>query len=709
MRAAVELLEDRIAPALLLNPRTVVFRDLDDRLAEIKLSQPLFNAATIESVLTFDAGSVDGNDTSPQQLQEINFSGLPVKTAHPLSISVFVLPAHSSKQAFVDVGFVDAPGIDLGKVDIHGDLGAIVAGTGTSNDTALSRLLVHSMGALGVASQAAGGTLTSSIAGSVKLLAAKSDLNGVDLEIAGSLRTLQIGGNLVGEAAAQSGSVEVAGSIGSAHVAGAIEGGAGPGSGEIFAESIRTAKIAGSIVGGAGNSSGALFTNAGLGRLEIDGDVRGGSGTNSGSIVADGAIRSATLGGSILGGVGTDSGQVTSLDNLHRLRVAHDLAGGAGSGSGEIVCEGNLLRSLVILGAVSGGAGSFSGFIQDGGNAGRIQIHGGMTGAAADSALIEVEGNLSALSIGSSLLGGSGASSGEVFVQGNLGSLTIHGGLFGGTAVDTGLLQIGGNAREVRVDGSVVGGGVSASGEIFSGGVAKSVHIRGDLQGGSVTGTAGATASGYLQAASFGRIVIGSSIIAGENDGTGVLAASGSIRAMNQIGSLQVGGGLLGNVGEPIIISAQGVSLVSGDRRDVALGKLQIGGGVQFAEVLAGYSPALQPVDGHAQIGVVHVRGDWTASDLVAGIQAGSAAGFGTVADSVIPDPVTGVSILSRIARVVIGGAVLGDAGALNEYGFEAETIGAFLVGGHLLPAKSFADGLTIAPTGDVTVREVSP
>ena len=156
----------------------------------------------------------------------------------------------------------------------------------------------------------------------------------------------------------------------------------------------------------------------------------------------------------------------------------------------------------------------------------------------------------------------------------------------------------------------------------------------------------------------------------------------------------------------PVVLSARGQAIPSATS-DVAIGKITIGGRVERALILAGYS-STTPLNGNAQIGSVTVGGDWRASSLVAGIQDFAADGFGNGDDIVYPTPAVD-GIFSRIASVTIKGRITGTGTAGDHYGFTAQQIGAFKAGGVKLSLTEATDsGFNLAPiTNDVTVREV--
>src|SRR5262249_29691987 len=98
-------------------------------------------------------------------------------------------------------------------------------------------------------------------------------------------------------------------------------------------------------------------------------------------------------------------------------------------------------------------------------------------------------------------------------------------------------------------------------------------------------------------------------------------------------------------------------------------------------------------------------------SNLVAGVAAGADGNFGTADDAKISGTGTTDSptIISKIASITINGQVLGTVGGTDHYGFVAELIGAFSVGGTAFPLHAGPDNdvCDVGATGDVTVREV--
>src|SRR5476651_1593718 len=85
----VEELETRLAPAAMINSTTLRFTDVDSDLVTVQFSKPLLTAANVGSVFTFNSPL---GDVGPQQLQEINLTGLAAAAANGVSISITAVP-----------------------------------------------------------------------------------------------------------------------------------------------------------------------------------------------------------------------------------------------------------------------------------------------------------------------------------------------------------------------------------------------------------------------------------------------------------------------------------------------------------------------------------------------------------------------------------------------------------------------------------------
>jgi hypothetical protein len=408
--------------------------------------------------------------------------------------------------------------------------------------------------------------------------------------------------------------------------------------------------------------------NGALGKLVVKSDVNG--------IVinsfagADGKIGSVTIGGSFIGGPASGGGDIFASGNIGPVKIGQDLQGGAGMDTGVIRC-GGALASVTIGGSLRGGTGSPSGQIQCGKDIGPVKIGRDVCGGA-----IRVGGKLASLSVGGSLLGG-----------------TFNG-----------------------------------AGSIVSGGDMGAVTIGGDIVGGDCTTAFFVDETGYISGRRIASLTVGGSIRAGVDAGAGSLTKNASIRSQNDIGPITVRGGLIGTAhtdgssadGDftPVVISARGqANLALTARADSAIKSLTVGGRVERAEILAGYSVDLVPLNADAQIGNVTVGGDWIASDLVAG--AVSNGGFGDADDAKISGGGTTdrAFVVSKIARITIQGHVFGSDGGTDQFGFVAQQIGSFKVGNTSVGLTSgFANDpfvltdfrLQIGETDDVRVVEIA-
>jgi hypothetical protein len=646
---SIEPLESRIAPATLVNPTTVSYTDLDGDAVTVKVSAGTFiftgpNGGGSNS-LTFTAANAGGGQQLKQIfLQSADFSGA------NLTVSVVKKPGGDG---LANVGEI-ITGRDLGAVSINGDLGDILCGDAiTDTGFGLKSLTVRSMGRFfGSTGGGVGNgdnTLESHVFGTLGKLVVKGDVENSWLHVTGNMGddmhgiigSVSIGGSLIGGSTRRAGGIECSGDIG-------------------------TVKIGRDLQGGTAEAAGYINSVTGkIGSITIGGSVIGGSGQDAGGIHGSVSLGSMKIGGSLIGGSGRFSAQIQiSSGSINQLKIGGDIVGDNAEQAGFV--NAFTIGSATVGGSAVGAAGRFSG-----------SIFGG-------SAL------LGPVKIGGSVIGGSGNDSGSIGANGKVGNVTVGGSVIGGTDAGT--------------------GGISGGGDM---GVVK---IGRDLVGGSILGTTPDLGfSGYIQ--SEGRIAsvtIGGSVISGIDTSTsGDLFADGSIRAGDDIGSLTVKGSLIGhaNTGtgaSPVTISARGQDAMSPAltaTSDMAIGRVTIGGRVEFASILAGYNTILVAKNANAQIGPVKVGGDWIASNIVAGVMDTGAAGFGDAGDSMIG----GGTNIAKIASIVIGGQVVGTPGA-DRFGFVSHMIGSFKAAGFTAPfvaaATSEAFELALA-SGDVTVREV--
>jgi hypothetical protein len=232
-------------------------------------------------------------------------------------------------------------------------------------------------------------------------------------------------------------------------------------------------------------------------------------------------------------------------------------------------------------------------------------------------------------------------------------------------------------------------------------GVLKSAVINGNLTGSqSIDTTAEVVQSGYIQAGEIVSLNIHGNVTAGVNTSTGELANCGAIRSSSDIGSLVIGGNVVGTSANPVVISGQqGSAAVNTRTADQAIGAVKIGGSATYLNLLAGYSPDVSkttsgttdpagaplgtPVDGSAQINTVLIKGNLAASNIVAGAQPNATTGqFGTTGDTLIKTKVN-ANAISRIANLIVTGTAIGDdTNSGDTFGIVAQDLASVIVQG---------------------------
>lgn len=407
----IEILEERIAPAVLFHYVDV---DGDDVTMKISKGHPS------DLALTFDANG--------HQLEKVDLTN-PVFKGADVSITGKHSPGNGG-DGFVNVGYIDATGVDLGVVRIDGDLGRIDAGDGINNATALKELIVHSLGRLGASTQEAGGNLDSHIKGSLNVLRVQSDLAGMvrvalseplpldeattRAGVAGTdsakIGPVTVGGSVRG------GSILSSGGIGLVHIMGSMMAGTGENSGSIeTGGNLAGIVVGGSLVGGNGSFSGSIGSGGDIGFVVIGGSVEGGDGYGSGAISGAGKMGSVTIKGSLIGGMGSGadfSGSISDIGgDLNSVKIGGNLEGGAATRAGGVFASGKLLH-VAIDGSVISGTGLLSGAIQSAETIRTIVVQGSILGNADNPVIISAPGGAlravrSDVAIGNVLVSGS--------------------------------------------------------------------------------------------------------------------------------------------------------------------------------------------------------------------------------------------------------------------------------------------------------------
>lgn len=358
--SVIESLEERIVPATLVSPYLVTFLDTDGDKVTVASSKPIFKADTVNEMFQFDRGFVNRSNALHQQLQGIK---LRIPGVHAAGVNLMIRATHSrTGDGFVRVGSIDAQSIDLGWVWVDGDLGRIVAGDANVKTPGLRELSVDSLGRFGTTTQASGGSLQSVISGELTdlIVATSVVYASVRTEHGGDVGKIQIGQSLMGGAGFGSGQIWADGDIRNVNV-GNISGGSGENSGSIRSEgTINNVLVKQNIAGGEGKNSGTLFSHLATNVILINGDVRGGGGERSGRISSDEGLRHVTVKGSLIGGSNTGTGGIESSGAIGVVRIGKDIRGGRVSSESEFVTSGFILgdriKTVIVSGSIYSGS-----------------------------------------------------------------------------------------------------------------------------------------------------------------------------------------------------------------------------------------------------------------------------------------------------------------------------------------------------------------
>lgn len=166
--------------------RMVSFTDVDGDLVIIRLSKGSLDPT--QFLLTHP------NALGGATLQEIDFThhGIPAGA----SLTITARPGPLGGNGLVNVGYLNAAGLDLGTISIDGDLGRIDAGSGLAR-VAIKSLTVQS---LGFADTQSGDNVSmlSNLNGGLGALTVRSDIHNATMVIGGKAGTIRIGHDLDG-------------------------------------------------------------------------------------------------------------------------------------------------------------------------------------------------------------------------------------------------------------------------------------------------------------------------------------------------------------------------------------------------------------------------------------------------------------------------------------------------------------------------------
>lgn len=300
---------DPLAGTPSANGKSITFRDVDGDIVTIKTSKGTLTTANLTG---YQTGGPNGASLFQKLTLDSTFTGA--------NITITAKPSADGGNGFVNLGYLDAVGVDLGIVSIAGDVARVTVGSvgGDTKVPAMKSLTVQSIGLLGDSTLTGTGLgfIGVETQGALPKLTVKDDLRGsIDIGDNGSLGTITIGGSMVG-----ANRIEAAGSIGLVKIVGDIRGA----NGEV------------SIVARGGV----------LGALTVDGSIVGRDRLNPVNITAYGQPTAPTK--------GTDVA-IKSVTIKGSVENANFLAGGAGSlnadaSIGSITVGGDWLASSATAG-----------------------------------------------------------------------------------------------------------------------------------------------------------------------------------------------------------------------------------------------------------------------------------------------------------------------------------------------------------------------
>jgi hypothetical protein len=544
-----------------------------------------------------------------------------------------------------------------------------------------------------------GGPGSGAISGALREITIAGDLRGGLIGNSGLVScpdanvAISIGGSVIG-GTNLSGRIYAANLL-DVKIGGDLIGGDGQHSGYISSQgSIRSVTVRGSVIGGTFDDTGLIEAQQTIGRVQIGRDVRGGTGESSGRVLAS-AIDTVTIGGSVIGGFGVHSGEINAPSGLRFIRIGHDIAGGDGESSGAVRST-ERLQYVKVGGSVVGGFGYDSGDIRSR-SIGLVQIGGDVRGGFGSLSGTISFRELSSATVGGSVVGNAGFLSGSIHglegpmgERGSIGSVTVRGDVAGGSGIFSGRISTMLGISSVKIGGSLIGGTADSAGVISSSfSELGTLEIGGNIVGGDLNSADSLAHTGFVHGWRIGKVTVGGSVISGKNNGGGTLSRSGFIGAEDDIGSITVKGSLVGNASNPVRIYARGQQ--SPGATDLAIKSLTVGGRVEHAWIMGGVDFDGNGINGNAQIGAVRVGGDWIASNLVSGCTSGDGY-FGNDDDIVIDG-----GSMSRIGSIDIRGQVVGWPANGQTFGFVAQEIGSFKVGGKAIPLTLGASNDTFA------------
>jgi hypothetical protein len=427
----------------IVNPTTATYFDQDGDKVTVKVAGAAAGASLSKSDFTFSTGQFGS------QLKLLNFADDGQEWAKA-NISINAVPFKTGTvtrgDSFATVGYINATGVDLGKVTVNGDLGQIDAGDATTKTPGLASLTVASMGVF-VNSQLPTQTgipnQISDIVGKLGSLTIKGDMIREQINVTGgavdgAVGNVTIAGDVVGIGFLASSGVKSSGPMGNVTIGGSIFGGSTTQVGSIISgTTMGNVTVGGSIYGGTASSTGIIESGTNMGNVLVKGSIIGGTTDHTGNVHSRAKMGNVTINGSIIGGTvadpvnDLDSGIVYSFgtgdESIGNVKVGGNLVGSNSDFGGSIFAS-NKLGNVTILGFIKGSTGSQGGNVESGNKMGTVKISGDATGGsgfASGSIYTFGDGNIAGVTIGGALEGTVNTTQTGILSGGTLGAVKL--------------------------------------------------------------------------------------------------------------------------------------------------------------------------------------------------------------------------------------------------------------------------------------------
>jgi hypothetical protein len=580
---SLEPLEGRISPAALINPTTLMYKDIGGDIVTVKFTKSIFNLSTAIGNLA-SANNVfkfsDGTNPTANAVTTTTFNAATAPEEQLLLIDLTQAPSSGGINlatgtglavtatktggiANVDVGYINATGLPLAAVSVAGDLGQIDAGASTAA-TGLASLNVKTWGVRSPSETqpVTGRSTTSNVTGAIGSITITGDMTNASLIVTsnslplglGKIGTLTIGGSLRGGATDGTGLISTLSDIGAVKIGtlptDGIFGGAGKNSGRIEAVGkIASLTISGGITGAGGIASGSVSASSTLGPVNlVKGSLTGGGAKDAGSI-SGGGIGTVTIFGSLVGTGFEGTGVINSTADIGLVKIGtaitDGIQGGSGKNSGHIQATGKI-AGLTVSGGITGAGGPGSGSVDAGGAIGPINlVKGSLTGGSAKDSGSISGGGIGTVNIFGSILGGGDAGAGVISSTLTIGAVKIGGDIDGRTGATANSIGVAG----LRAAGTM--GTITVVGTIFGGPQAKSGFIDGGADLGAIVvkaiaGGAGQNSGTITAGGKIASITVAQDVIGDGGVGSGSIFSGIDPLLLGDIGAVKIGGKLWG-------------------------------------------------------------------------------------------------------------------------------------------------------------------